>query len=108
MVLHPIKSDGNELSREAWDAVRSRMRERQVSAAELSRRTGYPEISIHRGISGEDESIGVAFLRNCVIAFSLTSHRAGPEYTEETLTFEQCVDLIRPATRPQWPFSLLD
>ena len=81
-----------------WQAIRWRMNERRLTPTGLAARTGYSKNEIERGIGGEPVEIGVDFLRDCVLAFGLTSGRR--KYFEETgvenLSWDECVKLIKP------------
>ncbi|MBI4285206.1 MAG: hypothetical protein HY670_04800 [Chloroflexi bacterium] len=83
--------------RDIWQYILDRMRERRITPERLSSLTGYPVDRIRRGIKGEPVEITDDFLRECVMAFGLTSGRTRSyEETVDTLSFDECVNMLKP------------
>jgi len=80
-----------------WQAIRWRLNERRLTPLKLAFQTEYSKKDIERGIRGEPVEITVDFLRDCVLAFGLTSGRTKHyEETADDLPWDECVRLIKP------------
>lgn len=80
-----------------WQIIRWRMNVHKITPQQLSLTTGYSRGHIERGLKGEPIEIGISFLRDCVMAFGLTSGRTRYyEETVENLSWEECVRLLKP------------
>ncbi len=96
MRITPDQDQINEI-KSIWQAIRWRMNERRLAPMNLAYRTKYSKNEIERGIAGEPVEITVESLRDCVMAFGLTSGRTKHyEETVEDLSWDECVRLIKP------------
>jgi len=71
------------------------MRERGLTLAELALKTGCTKEYVRKVIDCESVEIRLEFLQSLVMTFGRTSARFY-EDTPEILTFDQCVELIKP------------
>ncbi len=91
--------DQSNKYKNTWQAILNCMRERKITPAKLSQRTGYTRGYIERGISGESVEISLDFLHRCVGAMIINpvSGRASDyEKTISTLSYNDCVKLLKP------------
>ncbi len=79
-----------------WPAIVLRMNERRITPELLAYKTGYSLKRIREGIAGTPAQITEDFLRKCVIAFGLLDGRKSDGKGADTLSFDECVKLIKP------------
>ena len=85
-----------------WEAIRSRMNERKVDPESLAQGTRYSLHNIEEGLKGEVVPLTLGFLRDCVRVLRLASGRIKYfEETEDILSYDECVDLLKP--KPMMP-----
>ena len=91
--------DQSNKYKNTWQVILYRMRERKITPAELSRRTGYTRGYIERGINGESVEISVDFLRRCVGAMIInpvSGRTSDYEKAISTFSYDDCVELLKP------------
>ena len=92
-----------------WQSLLWHKRECNLGTLQISRATGYRIDHIERGLAGEDIPVTYAFLRRLAIYLGLAQGRE--EHYEDTydrLTYDQCVELLKPPEEPPQQGGLWD
>jgi len=84
-----------------WQAIRLRMNEHKIDPERLAKSTKFSRGDIEAGIGGQNVKIPLWFLRACIRVFRLMETREGSPYTIEDMSYEQCMEKIRP--KPAMP-----
>ena len=89
-----------------WQSLLWHKRERNLGTLQISRATGYRIDHIERGLAGE-EPVTYDFLRRLAIYLGLVQgHKEHYEDTYDRLTYDQCVELLKPPEEPPQQCSL--
>lgn len=108
MRITPKQDDINKI-RNTWQGIGFWMNERSIGLQALANATGYSKDRIEGGLRGEIVRPPSDFLHACVKVFGLTSARAKFfEETDDILSDDECMELLRFPTMPPRQANLWD